>query len=145
MVAVLDAQALEAFLRDEPAALRVEQILTSGEHVLMAATNLAETFDRLKRVHRAETATLVADMFETGVHFSTVDLDLAVEAAELRAAHYHRVHRAVSLSDCTAAALALDRGARLATSDPALLELVVAEGGDVEPLPGSNGSVWIRR
>lgn len=34
-----------------------------------------------------------------------------------------------------------DRVARLATSDPALLDLVVDEGGLVEPLPGRDGSI----
>jgi PIN domain nuclease of toxin-antitoxin system len=144
MAVVLDAQGLEAFLRDEIAAENVEQILFSGEQTIMATVNMAETIDRMRRLHGVDSDSLEADLLETGIHFSAVDTALATEAAELRASHYHRTRRSVSLADCIAAALALDRGYRLATSDPALLALVVDEGGAVEPLPGSDGTVWSR-
>jgi PIN domain nuclease of toxin-antitoxin system len=142
MAVVLDAQGLEAFLRDEFAAELVEQLIFSGEQMVMATINLAETVDRMRRVHGVVSDSLHADLLETGIHFSAVDTELAVEAAELRAAHYHRTRRSVSLADCTAAALALDRGARLATSDPALLALMIDEGGMIEALPASDGTVW---
>jgi PIN domain nuclease of toxin-antitoxin system len=139
---VLDAQGLEAFLRDEPAAEQVEQLLFSGEQMIMTTINLAETIDRMRRVHRIDSDALDADVIETGIHFSAVDIELAIHAAALRATHYHLTQRAVSLADCAAAALALDRGFRLATSDRALLALMTAEGGVVEPLAGSDGTVW---
>jgi PIN domain nuclease of toxin-antitoxin system len=144
MAVVLDAQGLIAFFTGEPALPPVRELLLSGEKTVMATINLAETIDRMRRVHGVDSDSLEADLLETGIHFSAVDTELAAEAAELRASHYHRTRRSVSLADCVAAALALDRGYRLATSDPALLALVVDEGGSVEPLPGSDGTVWSR-
>ena len=73
---------------------------------------------------------------------SGVDASVALDAAALRAAHYHRSRRAVSLADCCAAALSLDRDAPLVTSDPALLALLNDEGGRYVALPNSVGKVW---
>jgi predicted nucleic acid-binding protein len=142
MAVVLDAQGLIGFFTGEPSLVPVRQLLLSGEQTVMATINLAETYDRMRRVHGVTSDLLHADLLETGIHFSAVDTELAIEAAELRASHYHRTRRSVSLADCTAAALALDRGVRLATSDPALLSLMIDEGGSIEPLPASDGSVW---
>jgi PIN domain nuclease of toxin-antitoxin system len=142
MAVVLDAQGLVGFFTGEPALVPVRDLLLSGEQAVMATINLAETYDRMRRIHGIASDWLHADLLETGIHFSAVDTELAIEAAELRAAHYHRTRRSVSLADCTAAALALGRGARLATSDPALLALMVDEGGMIEALPASDGSVW---
>jgi PIN domain nuclease of toxin-antitoxin system len=144
MAVVLDAQGLVAFFTGEPALAPVRELLLSGEQTIMATINMAETIDRMRRVHGIDSDSLEADLLETGIHFRAVDIALATEAAELRASHYHRTRRSVSLADCIAAALALDRGYRLATSDPALLALVVDEGGTVEPLPASDGTVWTR-
>ena len=141
-VVVLDAQGLIAFLVGEPALEAVHDMLRSGEQTLMATINLAETRDHMRRLRGASAEVLDADILTTDIHFTAVDTELAVAAAELRTTHYHRSRRAVSLADCTAAALALDRGIRLATSDPALLALMVDEGGEIQPLPGSDGSLW---
>jgi predicted nucleic acid-binding protein len=66
----------------------------------------------------------------------------AFDAATLRAEHYHRTMRAVSVADCCAAAIALDRDAVLATSDPALLAMIHDEGGRWMALPDSTGETW---
>jgi PIN domain nuclease of toxin-antitoxin system len=142
MAVVLDAQGLIGFFTGEPSLVPVRELLLSGEQTVMATINLAETYDRMRRVHGVTSDLLHADLLETGIHFSAVDTELAIEAAELRASYYHRTRRSVSLADCTAAALALDRGVRLATSDPALLALMIDEGGSIEALPASDGSVW---
>ncbi len=141
MVVVLDAYALEAYLADEPSAPLVEAILLSGEQVLISAVNFAETADRLMRVYGVEMEAITADFLETGCTISGVDPDMAFDAAQLRATHYHRTTRAVSVPDCFAAALSLSRDARLVTSDPALLDMVRAEGGDSTALPDSHGVV----
>jgi hypothetical protein len=73
------------------------------------------------------------------VFVSAVDAELSGAAAELRSRYYHRDTRPVSLADCCAAAHALDRGSRLATSDAHLLEVMISEGGDVIALPNSFG------
>jgi len=141
-VIVLDARALEAYFVGEPAMAAVGRLLSSGEQVVMSAANLAETADRMARVWRAPLDRVAGDIAELDIHVTSVDADLALAAAGLRAAHYHRTRRPVSLADCVAAALSLDRVARLATSDPHLLDLMVDEGGLIEALPGSDGRTW---
>jgi predicted nucleic acid-binding protein len=137
---LLDAYAIEGYLLDEPAAERVEELLLSGEQIVLNAVNFAETLDRLVRVHGWDRAVAIADIRETGCSVIGLDPDLAFEAATLRARHYHRATRAVSIADCCAAAHALDRGATVATADPALIDMVVAEGGSIDILVGVDGS-----
>jgi predicted nucleic acid-binding protein len=141
-VIVLDAYALEAYLRLEAPAPIVRDLLASGEQALISGINLAETLDRLIRLHGMSSVELEADLLGTGVFVSSVDEPTAFEAARLRAAHYHRTNRAVSIADCCAAALALDRDAPLVTSDPALLGLIADENGRYMALPDSAGNIW---
>lgn len=142
-VIVLDAYALEAYLNDElPAADAIEPMLLSGEQVLISGINLAETLDRMIRLHGMSATELEANVLGTGVFVSSVDEPTAFEAARLRASHYHRTRRAVSIADCCAAVLALDRDAPLVTSDPALLGLIADENGRYTALPDSAGNVW---
>ena len=141
---VLDAYALEAYLNDEVmAADIVEPLLLSGQQVLITGVHLAEAMDRMIRVNGAERAELESDLVRLGLTVSGVDASMAFDAASLRAQHYHRARRAVSIADCCAAALALDRDAPLVTSDPALLALVHDEGGSYIALPDSSGEVWV--
>lgn len=70
---------------------------------------------------------------------SPLDERAARRAALLRTRHYSRTARPVSLTDCAAAALALQEGLPLATSDAPLAALVREEGGAVVPLPDSAG------
>ncbi len=139
---VLDAFALEAYFTDEPAAALVEGVLADGQQIVMSAINLTEALDRLIRVHGADQIDLSADLLGLGLTISDVDVFTAFDAASLRAGHYHRTKRAVSVADCCAAAIALDRDAVLATSDPALLALVHDEGGRWMALPDSSGETW---
>lgn len=142
-VIVLDAYALEAYLNDEVAAADlVEPLLLSGEQVLIAAVNLAETADRMIRLNGAVRDELESDLASLGVTVAEIDSASAFDAASLRAGHYHRARRAVSIADCCAAALALDRDALLVSSDPALLGMVHDEGGRFLALPDSAGNVW---
>jgi predicted nucleic acid-binding protein len=62
-----------------------------------------------------------------------------MQAGRIRARRYHRQRAAVSLADCVAAAAALATDSPLATSDPALVEVLRSEGGKVHPLPDSKG------
>lgn len=136
---VLDAYAIEAYLANEPAADDVERLLLSGEQVLVSVVNLAETIDRLVRVRGVPIDEVAFDLAELSVHVSGADADLAWSAAQLRSIYYHRERCSVTVADCFAAALSLNRNARLATADPHLLDLVTAEGGDVEVLPDRHG------
>jgi len=141
-VIVLDAYALEAFLNLEATAPIVRDLILSGEQVLITAVNLAETADRMIRLNRANRDELESDVVGLGVTVAGVDSATAFDAASLRASHYHRTQRAVSIADCCAAALALDRDALLVSSDPALLGLMHDEGGRYLALPDSAGNVW---
>lgn len=140
---VLDAYALEAYLNDEVAAADVvEPLILSGQQVLITGIDLAETLDRMLRVHGASRDELENDLIGLGLTVTGVDATMAFDAGVLRAAHYHRTRRSVSIADCCAAALSLDRDAPLATSDPALLDLLHEEGGRYVALPNSAGEVW---
>ena len=139
---VLDAYAVVAFLRGEPAAGDVAALL--GSPTVLSSVNAAEVFDQLVRVFGREPDHVHADfalLSHTGMDIAPVPVDLALHAGRLRARHYHRERTAVSLADCVAAATALDRRRPLATSDPALAALVRVEGGLVHGLPDSKGQL----
>lgn len=141
---VLDAYAVLAYLRDEPAAELVGGLLRS--RTVLTAVNAAEVVDQLVRVYRAEADDVHADLAllsYAGMHVSAVPADMGMLAGRLRARHYHRVRMAVSLGDCVAAAMALSTGQPLATADPALAAMMIAEGGKLHPLPGTSGR-WPR-
>jgi PIN domain nuclease of toxin-antitoxin system len=139
-VIVLDAYAVLAFLRAEPAADEVAAMLR--QQCAISAANLAETFDQLVRVYGRPPDDVFADLAllaHAGLGVLDVDADIALAAGELRARHHHRERSAVSLADCLAAATTLAHDARLATADPPLASLVRAEGGQVAALPDSRG------
>jgi PIN domain nuclease of toxin-antitoxin system len=140
-VTVLDAFAVVAYLRDEPGAGEVAALLSRGP-TMITATNVAEVLDQLVRVsgsHRNDVLADLALLSYAGMAIIPVTADDGLAAGQLRARHYHRERCAVSLADCTAAAVALDRRVGLATADPALAALVRAEGGAVHPLADSRG------
>lgn len=140
---VLDAYALEAFLLDEGgAAPMVEALVFSGEQLVISAINLAEVADRLQRVFGVSRTRVEVDVLSIGLTVSEVDTAVAFDAAALRAAFYQQRGWAVSIADCCAAALALDRDVPLVTSDPALLELMWNQAGEFIALPDTAGAVW---
>jgi rRNA-processing protein FCF1 len=67
---------------------------------------------------------------------------VGIRAGLLRARHYHRRDRAISLADCVAAELARRNGSAVATSDPHLLDTCAAEGISVIALADSHGTTW---
>ena len=138
---VLDAFAVVAYLRDEPCAGEVAALFNHGPTTI-TATNLAEVMDQLIRVtgsHRDDVLADLALLTYAGMAIVPVTADDGLAAGQLRARHYHRERCAVSLADCTAAAVALGRRVDLATADPALAAVVRAEGGTVHPLPDGRG------
>lgn len=138
----LDAYTVVAYLCDEPAADAIEPIITRPS--VVSALNLAEVVDRLMRIHAWEPDDLystLAIMERAGMRVLPVTDDLAIEAGLLRARHSHGSRCAVSMADCVAAATALREKVPLATSDPALVAVMRAEGGEVLPLPDSKGSM----
>lgn len=142
---VLDAQAFISYATNEPGAAVVRDLIKTKQQVLLSTANLTEVTYFLGRTRGAAPASVYADIIELEIHVTRLDEDCALEAASLRLSHYHRVRRPVSLADCCAAALALDRGAALVTSDGPLLDLMTDEQGDFLALPDSNGSLWSPR
>ncbi len=133
---VLDAYAIVAYLRGEAAANEVEGLLRSP--TWLAAVNEAEVMDQLVRVDGQdpdEVEIRLATLRIDGMTVEPASEELAIVAGTLRARHYNRGTRAVSLADCFAAATALAIEQPLATADPHLLDLMRSENGTVHPLP----------
>jgi uncharacterized protein with PIN domain len=139
---LLDAFALIALLRGEPAAGEVETILRRGG-AAMTAINLAEALDVLQRVDgidRERLDALTEPLMQQSIALVPIDERLARDAAGMRARHYHRTRAPLSLADCVllAAAAALpDR--TIATGDPALAAAARTEGIEVSALPDPRG------
>jgi PIN domain nuclease of toxin-antitoxin system len=138
-VTVLDAFAVIALLRGEPAAGEVRRLIDEGECSL-TTLGVAEVVDHLVRVVGVTDEDAVLDVAQLGLDAPVVlDEATALQAALLRAGHYHRKTRAVSLADCAAAHAARATNSSLATSDPHLLDLCRAEGIPVVALHDSGG------
>ena len=140
---VLDSDAVLAFLKGEGAAGRVEQLVAGEAETALTALGLAEVLDHLVRLAGADQDDAVLDVAQLRLGDpSPVDAGLATRAGLLRARHYHRTDRAVSLADCVAAEAARSVGSSLASADPHLLDVCRDEGIDTIPLPDSHGNTW---
>jgi predicted nucleic acid-binding protein len=140
---VLDSFAVLALLRDEPAADQVQQLVEGEEDTALTALGIAEVIDHLVRVMGAEEDEAVLDLAQLGLSPpSPVEAAMASQAGQLRARHYHRKSRAVSLADCIAAETARPIDSHLATADPQLLDLCQEEDISVIALPDSAGQTW---
>lgn len=139
---VLDAFAVIALLRGEPAAEEVRRLL-DGEDAQLTAVGVAEVIDHLVRVVGVTEEEAALDLAQLGLAEATVVAgEVALRAGLLRARHYHREDRAVSLADCIAAEEARVAATALVTADPHLLDLCRDEGIAVVPLPDSSGRRW---
>jgi ribonuclease VapC len=142
-VTVFDANALLAFLLDEPGADVVEgRIREEGEDACISSVNLVEVVDRLIR-GRGQPEQHVSETMDWlmagGLLFMPTDGDMGRLAGELRARHYRRQGSALSLADCMALSTAISLDRPLATSDPALAAVAREEGVQVLALPNSRG------
>jgi PIN domain nuclease of toxin-antitoxin system len=122
-VILLDAYALTALLAGEPAASEVGQLVAAGG-TAMAAPNLAEAADRLGRVHgiAVQRTRAAIEALEQSIDLRVLAAERvhAWRAAELRAKHYHRIRRPLSLGDCLLLAMTRQQD-QLATADPHVL------------------------
>jgi PIN domain nuclease of toxin-antitoxin system len=142
-VIVLDAYAVLALLKGEAAAAQVRGLLTGDRRSSLTALGVAEVADHLVRLGGADGDVAALDLAQLGlVDGMTVTADLALRAGLLRARHYHRRDRAVSLADCVAAETARAHDAVLATADPHLLDMCRDEHIAVIALPDSSGETW---
>ena len=140
---VLDSFAVLALLKDEPAAEQVQRLVESEEDASLTALGVSEVLDHLVRLVVADEEEAVLDLAQLGVPSPPpVEVGVAMQAGLLRARHYHRKNRAVSLADCIAAETARLARSQLASADPHLLDLCREEGIAVIPLPDSSGRTW---
>lgn len=139
---ILDAFAVVALLKGEPAAEAVRGIIESGGCAL-TTLGVAEIVDHLVRVVGVTDEDAVLDVAQLDLD-PPIGLDdvTATMAALLRARHYNRKSRAVSLADCIVAQVARSTNSAVATSDPHLLDLCEEEGIALIALPDSRGTVW---
>ncbi len=134
---LLDAYALVAFLVGGPPTSQVRAILREG-HAGVATANLAEALDISQRVYGlsiVRAMEVLDPLFEGSVTAVPLDLSVSRRAAEIRARHYHRSRRPISLADAVLIASA-KRGDRIATADPDVLAVVTAEKLARIALPG---------
>ena len=137
---VVDAGPIVSVLLGDAAAQEVSSAL-DGRDCGVTVVNVAEVLDVLIRVHRAP----VDDASEALGRFLAdvarpipTTRSLAEQAALIRARHYHRRDRDVSLADCFALAAAIP-DADVATSDTAIARVARAEGLEVIALPNPRG------
>ncbi len=139
---VLDAYAVLAYLKGEPAATEVKALIDIADSTL-TALGVAEVLDHLIRLSGADEEDAMLDLTELGlIDGVSIDAMTGAAAGRLRARHYHRTRCQVSLADCVAAEVARSRSQRLATADPHLLDICHAEGIAIAVLPASDGSRW---
>jgi ribonuclease VapC len=119
---VFDAWAILAWLRDEPAASRVDQILQQAEagdlQLSMSWINAGEAYYMLVRKHSQQ----AADEFLRRLPTLPIRLVLPDEEAVIEAARLKSTRR-LSYADSFAAALARQEKAVLVTGDPELREM----------------------
>lgn len=137
---LLDAYALLALARDEPAADEVEAIIRAGDAAI-SSVNLLEVLDGLLRRYGwspAETSARVGLLIGERLRVVPADAEIAWRGALLRARYYDRSACALSLADCVLLASAR-RDDAVVSSDPALAAVARKEGIDFVALPDSSG------
>jgi len=140
---VLDSYAVIALLRGEPAAPEVARLLAEVEPTVLTALGAAEVVDHLVRLAGATEDDAALDLAELGLGAaSPVEAELGLQAGLLRARHYRRATRPVSLADCVAAETARRSACRLATADAPLLDLCHDEGIGLIALVDTRGRTW---
>lgn len=140
---ILDAYAVLALLKGEPAAPAVRRLVESEPAASLTALGVAEVLDHLVRLEAVTEEDAVLDLAQLGLSKPVVlGPAPAAQAGLLRARHYRRRTRAVSLADCVAAEAARATSSPLVTADPHLLDLCHEEGIKVIVLPDSTGRTW---
>lgn len=140
---VLDAYPVIGLLRGEPVADEVKALLESGTPAWLTPLGVAEVVDRRVRLDAVDPEAVFVNLVKLGLADPTpLDSQTAARAGALRARHYHRRTRSVSLADCVVAESARAARARVATSDPHLLDLCADENIQKIPLPDTHGHRW---
>jgi len=142
-VTLLDSYAVLALLKGEPAADQVQQLLAEDSAACLTVLGVAEVLDHLVRLVGVDEEEAVLDLAQLGLAAPpALTAEVALQAGLLRAGHYHRRDRAISLADCVLAASARASGSSVATADPHVLDTCRSEGITVVPLPDARGGIW---
>lgn len=134
---LLDAYALIALLADERAQPQVGALVAGGG-CAVSAVNLLEVVDHLVRVRGVPEDVIDASLeplIDGPLSVLAVDRCTARRAASVRAAHYHRSERPISLADCVLLASG-DDGDRIATADAHVLAVAPLVRRIAVPLGG---------
>lgn len=134
---LLDAYALIAFMVGGPATAQVRGLLREGD-AAVATANLVEVLDVSRRVHGVpipRAVEILEPLLEGPLTAIPLDSATARRAAEIRAEHYHRSTRPISLADAVLVASA-GQGDRIATADRDVLAVAKAENLETVALPG---------
>ncbi len=137
---LLDANALLALLRGQPAEDEVADLLRS-RNCATPAPCLTEIVDRLIRRWASspdQVAERLGALVDESVTILGMSSAIAWRAGELRAAYYDRNTSALSLADCTLLATATPDD-KIATSDQAVAATARKLGIGLIPLPDSDG------
>jgi hypothetical protein len=136
-VTLLDAYALIAFMVGGPATQHVRAILREGD-AAVATANLVEVLDvshRLYSVPIERSLQILTPLLEGPLTAVPLDVAVARRAADIRARHYHRASRPISLADAVLVGSA-NPGDRIATADVDVLAVAEAEQLESVALPG---------
>lgn len=140
---LLDSYAVLALLRGEAAAPAVAELLRSHPDSLLTSIGLAEVVDNLIRLSAATPEDASIDLAALRLN-EPIDLDmqLGMRAGLLRAQHYDRRSRDLSIVDCIVAETARQFAIPVATADPSLIRTCLEEGIEVIVLPDTRGEMW---
>jgi predicted nucleic acid-binding protein len=136
---LLDAYALIAFLVGGPATAHVRTLLREG-NTSVATANLVEVLDISQRVFGvpiARTVEALEPLLDGPLTTVSLDERVARRAAEIRASHYDRATRPISLADAVLIGSA-GTGDRIATADPDVLAVARAEMLETVALPAQS-------
>jgi len=130
-VAVLDASALLAYLREEPGAGFVTEVIATGASI--CTVNLAEALS-IAAAHGADPADVATELTARGLLGGAVTVEPFTTADAIEAARLRPLTRAagLSLGDRACLALARRHGAAAITADAAWATLSL--GIDVRPI-----------
>lgn len=138
---VLDASVIIAGLTD-PSTTIFEDLFRGPDVGRVSTINVAEVVDVLIRTHgidQADVIDAIDILIEGGMTIDGLSARQALAAGAIRARHFDRRTRAVSMADCVVVALAAEVGEPIASTDGALLEMAAAEGvATMDP------SRWVR-
>lgn len=140
---LLDSYAVLALLKGEPAAYEVQRLLVEDSAASLTVLGVAEVVDHLVRLVGANEDDAVLDLAQLGLLApAALTADVTLQAGLLRARHYHRRNRAISLADCVLVETSRASGSPVATADPHVLDTCRSEGITVVPLPDARGRTW---